>query len=733
MDKKQQQQQQYSRQGSNKALSSSDSRKSSDLYSNKPWPKNTRHRENPNCPASKNDSQRSSKVGPAKTRPNVDKRPKARGGSNSNYYGITAGPSSNEDDVPSAGAGLASDDETLSYFESSSGSNTTADYYEYKLNSLCTSGSKKQNLNHLLNFNYGPKEYDNYSGLNVFGRNGHGNNSNNNNRSLVKKHKYNKEQYLQANFQFVVNWKAKQKKTYSPDTLIDWDLIEQINIQTTEEPQCPICLYPPLAAKLTRCGHVYCWPCILHYLALSDKTWRKCPICYEAIHTNDLKSTTIVQQANFSVGNNICFQLMQRKKGTLSIEKFNSTQSNDIDENIHMFANISSDDDAKFAKSLIANRMDVISIIEREQNELAFCESEANCPEFVFVQQALDLLKARKLELNKEIETINEKKVIPKVENEKKQSLEITDKEKECVESTTPVEENQAKYYYFYQSVDGQNIFLHPLNVKMLQTCYASLDKAPLVLNAKILQKEHHSMDEDHRRKFTCLGHLPLTCHFEVVEVQLEPPIVSEEVLRLFKDDILQRRKLRQRRDREEKKREIKINAINDRQMGKLISSTANLNLSSSHEFPMCGFEETLDGSLNQTSTDAINIPTQPSSSKRSTYSSIATSFELPIADYWPTMGSSTSSGWNAKDLTWVKEPAQPGTSRARMPSERYSESDSIEEFHQPPNLGDVLAEAISQKKVNLNKNEKKTGNGKKSKKNKKMLLFSTGMNLNGK
>lgn len=35
--------------------------------------------------------------------------------------------------------------------------------------------------------------------------------------------------------------------------------------------------------------HIYCWPCVLHYLALSDKTWRKCPICYEAIHVGDLK------------------------------------------------------------------------------------------------------------------------------------------------------------------------------------------------------------------------------------------------------------------------------------------------------------------------------------------------------------------------------------------------------------------------------------------------------------
>lgn len=51
-------------------------------------------------------------------------------------------------------------------------------------------------------------------------------------------------------------------------------------------------------------------------------------------------------------------------------------------------------------------------------------------------------------------------------------------------------------------------------------------------------------------------------------------------------DDILHRKKERQRREREERKREQQINEINDRQMGKLIASSANLNLNSTHEFP---------------------------------------------------------------------------------------------------------------------------------------------------
>ena len=44
-----------------------------------------------------------------------------------------------------------------------------------------------------------------------------------------------------------------------------------------------------VAGKITKCGHVYCWACILHYIDLDDRTWRKCPICFESIHKSDLR------------------------------------------------------------------------------------------------------------------------------------------------------------------------------------------------------------------------------------------------------------------------------------------------------------------------------------------------------------------------------------------------------------------------------------------------------------
>src|SRR5712672_1665368 len=73
---------------------------------------------------------------------------------------------------------------------------------------------------------------------------------------------------------------------------------------------CPICLSPPTAPRMTKCGHVrlflsslpiaapyvhfyqvFCFPCILHYLGTSENPkWARCPICFDSINEKQLKS-----------------------------------------------------------------------------------------------------------------------------------------------------------------------------------------------------------------------------------------------------------------------------------------------------------------------------------------------------------------------------------------------------------------------------------------------------------
>ncbi|BGP38301.1 hypothetical protein JCM10450v2_002247 [Rhodotorula kratochvilovae] len=120
-------------------------------------------------------------------------------------------------------------------------------------------------------------------------------------------------------FRFIV----KPDKDYTahfadPDIHLDWaDILQVIlptgggalNAVTTGrldqggeggKPACPICLSEPTAARMTKCGHVFCYPCVLHYLALADpgQKSRKCPVCHDFINAKDLKSVKWYNPAN---------------------------------------------------------------------------------------------------------------------------------------------------------------------------------------------------------------------------------------------------------------------------------------------------------------------------------------------------------------------------------------------------------------------------------------------------
>ncbi|XP_037904397.1 RING finger protein 10 isoform X2 [Hermetia illucens] len=738
----------YSRQGSNKTQQSSEvSRKSSggsNLCSSKQWPRNARRRENPNQSNSKQDPARSGKGQPAKNRPNVDKRPKPRG------FGNSSNDSSTSLRLSASSPGLALEGAAST---EDGGATLGDDLLEAELNSIYLPGSKKQNLNHLLNFHYVSRDCDNASGgkFNVF--NG---NRTNNRGGVTRRHKYNKEQFLQANFQFVLKSEENiQQNIASPDTLVDWNLIEQINIQTTEEPQCPICLYPPIAAKLTRCGHAYCWPCILHYLALSDKTWRKCPICYDAVHIGDLKSTSIVQLQNWKVGDTISMQLMRRPKASMFIEQVDGVEV--CCESIpHLRDNYAM---RKFAKFLLADSDEIQSIIEREKQELLLAH-DVDTPESVFVQQALDLLEERKGKIVVTNEGLRESTKSQPVASEmvdeevievgeqltemslmEQRSTDSSDLGDVSVKNST---NGDSKYHYFYQSSDGQNIYLHAMNVRILQAMYGSFDKCPTIIEGKILEKHSHSMDQEFRKKLRYLQHLPLTCQFEVVELQFEPPTVSPEVLERFKDEIDLRRRTRKRRAQEERRRERQINEINERQMGKIISRSANIDINSSQQFPSCGFDDSPTGISIGDFPQSLgsDLSTSPLSVRRSGNStSFAEMLSSPKRELWPSLGPSGGGDQISTAGAWGKPAASSSAIKASASSRqinRILETDSLEELDVSTlqhSLGDVIIEALQQKQtdpIKTNAGSAANAGGKKNKKNKKMLLFSTGINHKG-
>lgn len=63
--------------------------------------------------------------------------------------------------------------------------------------------------------------------------------------------------------------------------------------------------------------------------------------------------------------------------------------------------------------------------------------------------------------------------------------------------ATTTIDKlNHKKFFYFYQAEDGQQIFLHGLNVRILNASWGALAAAPQVIRGRVLNRETFSLTE---------------------------------------------------------------------------------------------------------------------------------------------------------------------------------------------------------------------------------------------
>ncbi|KAK9896415.1 hypothetical protein P389DRAFT_189979 [Cystobasidium minutum MCA 4210] len=123
-----------------------------------------------------------------------------------------------------------------------------------------------------------------------------------------------RERYLNAQFKFMLKPTGDYTVHFAdPDIYFNWPDVLQVLVPISTVlpaaahpiegpstasadsllPSCPICLSEPVAPRMTKCGHIFCYPCVLHYLELSDQTGQKCrscPICYDTVYGRELKS-----------------------------------------------------------------------------------------------------------------------------------------------------------------------------------------------------------------------------------------------------------------------------------------------------------------------------------------------------------------------------------------------------------------------------------------------------------
>lgn len=538
---------------------------------------------------------------------------------------------------------------------------------EFEAGSIFNPGSKKQNLSHLLNFQYEPR--GNKNKLNRNRDAYHGGTTRKGAQYHAPRAIYNKEKYLQANCQFVVRKGLDYARHLKdPDIIVEWDQIEQVRLKTTSDvPSCPICLYPPTAAKITKCGHVYCWTCILHYLSLSDEKWRKCPICFESVGREDLKSVVSVPWKELKTNDEIEMKLMRRERNSLFALPV-TEYTKDIDDKGHPDVNEKIN---SYSQLVLASPEQVHKYItSKEQAELEtkFIELKSSDDATIcYVEEALNYLAERQTGIIRKMSEVsdisddcgtNDKTPSPsfilKSESNPCWTDDLQDKEDPChleararhassssegmsssevdgvgIEEPFVTAEDLdisvlqpfSNYYaeqnvsnqqtprsgeigtkampfkkanetfYFYQSSDGQPIFLHALNVQMLVKEFGSFEACPTMIKGLILEKDGSNMTNELRNKLRFLKHVPLTCSFEVAELALNNHVISTETRDIFAPQLEQRKRKRAQRARVEKRREKRIEVEENKLMGKYPGLPKSLRIESDFHFPT--FENT--------------------------------------------------------------------------------------------------------------------------------------------
>lgn len=129
-------------------------------------------------------------------------------------------------------------------------------------------------------------------------------------------------QFLQANFKFIISPFSDKNLSglYDPDVLIPWTEVVEVLVSNTEdidqEQQCPICLNSPIVPKITHCGHVFCFTCILRYLDAHKE--KKCPMCADKISREDVRFVRYIRTSVPIESDVINLSLLRCRKDSLS-------------------------------------------------------------------------------------------------------------------------------------------------------------------------------------------------------------------------------------------------------------------------------------------------------------------------------------------------------------------------------------------------------------------------------
>jgi hypothetical protein len=122
---------------------------------------------------------------------------------------------------------------------------------------------------------------------------------------------------------FVITRRPPSHQQYSfngPDSPVSWESVRVVKYLSTaaQQESCPICLDTFSCARITKCGHCFCLPCLIRHVhshsANNPYKEAKCPCCSIPLHLVDIRPVQLVTVNPPAVHQQIKFIKLHRAK-----------------------------------------------------------------------------------------------------------------------------------------------------------------------------------------------------------------------------------------------------------------------------------------------------------------------------------------------------------------------------------------------------------------------------------
>ncbi|ORM39398.1 RING finger protein 10 [Babesia sp. Xinjiang] len=318
-----------------------------------------------------------------------------------------------------------------------------------------------------------------------------------------------------------------------PNLTVDWNTIDLVDLMVDEDTPvtCPICLDESLSApRIARCGHAYCWLCILKYLNFDKKTEKRpCPMCLQFLFKGDLKPVRFQVKKKPTV---LSFALLLQE-----VDAHTAVLHPDICELLcgnrrmrdgNQIASFNSLDiqfcDVAFTDQLMLRELLKRDYLDLEQVALSTDEGDTATHEAV--GEALRQLNDNGIS----IPNNEEFSFLDGLHNIKDSILHLRNVSDSYVYGKTDDREENTdsggrkKHYCFYQSIDGCKVLLHPQLLKCLwHCCGKNVNQLPLFLvNLPVLSLEEIVVTSGMCRRYNWLNHFRMGCKVYFAHVPLE-------------------------------------------------------------------------------------------------------------------------------------------------------------------------------------------------------------------